>query len=70
MSARILLFTGRTRRAQSFSPCVSLDGFRPEGRLDAQARRLLTRVRKLERVLRSKTSEARAIRRLAGELPR
>ena len=41
---------------------VYIDAFRPEGRLDPEARRLLARVRMLERMLRAKTAQSRALR--------
>ena len=46
---------------------VTIDSFRPEGRLDVEARRLLVRVRALEGLVRAKEGQVRAMRSL---LPR
>jgi hypothetical protein len=63
MSARIVLHGFLELRPATGVVC--LDSFRPEGRLPAEERRLLARMRLLERALRAKASEARALRMMA-----
>jgi hypothetical protein len=60
MSARIALHAGMpvTRPAT----IVCLDAFRPQARLAPEERRLLARLRALERTLLAKTGESRALR--------